>query len=164
MTKNFNKWWNSGKLTDGNPYKEDSPAYWAWEGWAASRDAEIAELKQEHINCALSLDECEQERDQLRAELVNALAACKAKDEALRLIKYETDIHGTNLSKHIRTEAISALAIQPDDAALKAWLGEPVWVAQSETYSQFVNGRPRKVWYECMQGVGIPLYSPKELK
>src|SRR5574343_241931 len=28
-------------------------------------------------------DECEQERDQLRAELVNALAACKAKDELL---------------------------------------------------------------------------------
>ena len=45
----------------------------------------------------------------IRAELVNALAACKAKDEAILQENYSL-----------------TLSFQPDDAALKAWLGEPV--------------------------------------
>lgn len=43
------------------------------------------------------------------AELAAALAACKAKDEAILQENYSL-----------------ALSFQPDDAALKAWLGEPV--------------------------------------
>jgi len=32
----FNKWWN-GDLDDStNPYRKDSPIYWAWEGWKAA--------------------------------------------------------------------------------------------------------------------------------
>jgi hypothetical protein len=32
---NFNDWWNADRLTQNNPYEEDTPAYWAWEGWQA---------------------------------------------------------------------------------------------------------------------------------
>ena len=52
-------------------------------------------------------EECESLRQQLAA----ALAACKQKDEALR------EISGSN-APHIIV-AMKALAIQPDDSALK---------------------------------------------
>ena len=32
----FNEWWNKDSLTQTNPYEEDTPVYWAWEGWAAA--------------------------------------------------------------------------------------------------------------------------------
>ena len=98
---------------------------------------------------------------QLRAELAAALAACKVKDAKLRLIKYETDIHGTNLSKHIRTEAISALAIQPDDAALKAWLGEPECFYDG--YKFYSNEMSAACDMANLANLR-PLYSPKGLK
>jgi hypothetical protein len=40
MTEEFNQWWNSESLTDDNLYPQDSPAYWAWEGWQAGVRAE----------------------------------------------------------------------------------------------------------------------------
>lgn len=40
MTEEFNQWWNSESLTDDNLYPQDSPAYWAWEGWQAAMKAE----------------------------------------------------------------------------------------------------------------------------
>jgi hypothetical protein len=40
MTEEFNQWWNSESLTDDNLYPQDSPAYWAWEGWQAAVKAE----------------------------------------------------------------------------------------------------------------------------
>jgi len=46
MTPEFNEWWDSDKLTWINPYGEDTPVYWAWEGYA-SRDAEIESLRQQ---------------------------------------------------------------------------------------------------------------------
>jgi len=37
---------------------------------------------------------------------------------------------------------------------------EPVaWVSESESTKQFVEGRPRRVWWECNTGVGQPLYT-----
>ena len=130
MTEDFNKWWNSDKLMDGNPYKKDSPAYWAWEGWvagAASRDAEIA---------------------QLRAELVKALAACKMKDETLQELDQLIPVGAT----------IAALAVQPDDAALKAWLGEPVATAMINQHGT------RWMHWKADLAHGKNLYSPKGLK
>jgi hypothetical protein len=35
-SRNFNDWWNADRLTKTNPFREDSPAYWAWEGWTAA--------------------------------------------------------------------------------------------------------------------------------
>jgi len=52
MTQEFNNWWNGNDLTTDNPFKEDTPAYWAWEGWVAGIKAEreaCAKLAQETI-------------------------------------------------------------------------------------------------------------------
>jgi hypothetical protein len=35
IPKEFNDWWDADRLTQTNPFREDSPAYWAWEGWQA---------------------------------------------------------------------------------------------------------------------------------
>jgi len=40
MTEEFNQWWNSESLTTDNLYPQDSPAFWAWEGWQAGVKAE----------------------------------------------------------------------------------------------------------------------------
>jgi hypothetical protein len=40
LTKEFNEWWNGNIHNDANPYREDTPAYWAWEGWQAAVKAE----------------------------------------------------------------------------------------------------------------------------
>jgi hypothetical protein len=39
MTKEFSDWWNDDLLSANNPYREDTPIYWAWEGWRAGREA-----------------------------------------------------------------------------------------------------------------------------
>ena len=31
----FEQWWSTGTRSPNNPYKADSPAFWAWEGWQA---------------------------------------------------------------------------------------------------------------------------------
>ena len=37
---------------------------------------------------------------------------------------------------------------------------EPVaWAVEDVVKNQFVEGRPRRVWYECKKGVGLPLYT-----
>ena len=38
IPREFNDWWDADRLTQTNPFREDSAAYWAWEGWQA-RDA-----------------------------------------------------------------------------------------------------------------------------
>jgi hypothetical protein len=40
MKEEFNNWWNSDELLKDNPYRKDSPVYWAWEGWCAAVNAE----------------------------------------------------------------------------------------------------------------------------
>lgn len=40
MKEEFNNWWNSDESVKDNPYRKDSPAYWAWEGWCAGIAAE----------------------------------------------------------------------------------------------------------------------------
>ena len=97
-------------------------------------------------------------RAELCQQLAAALAAIKSKDAALQSAisahKYESgDLH-------------EALAIQPDDAALKPWLGEPY----SYTYrhnSEFGDGtfwshRPTHNGNTALES--MPLYSPKGLK
>tara|TARA_R110000868_G_scaffold183870_2_gene425201 strand:- start:1102 stop:1458 length:357 start_codon:yes stop_codon:yes gene_type:complete len=36
LNKAFNRWWNDDPLFKDNPFNEDTPAYWAWEGWQAA--------------------------------------------------------------------------------------------------------------------------------
>jgi hypothetical protein len=40
MKQEFAAWWNDDNLTYENPFKEETPAFWAWEGWIAGVKAE----------------------------------------------------------------------------------------------------------------------------
>lgn len=133
----------------------------AHEAGAASRDAEIADLTKQREELEFSwagcsqqlkdacadLDAVEQERNQLRTELVKALAACKAKDEAILQENYSL-----------------ALSFQPDDSALKAWLGAPVAWEFTDAFGTHYTDDQR----DWMDTPGIEsvtrLYSPKGLK
>lgn len=37
MRDEFNRWWQAQELSKGNHYIWNSPAWWAFEGWIASR-------------------------------------------------------------------------------------------------------------------------------
>jgi hypothetical protein len=41
MTPEFDDWWDRDDLiTEGNPYVDGTPAFWAWEGWCAGVEDE----------------------------------------------------------------------------------------------------------------------------
>jgi hypothetical protein len=42
----FEQWWSTGTRSPNNPYKADSPAFWAWEGWQAGVGIEREECAQ----------------------------------------------------------------------------------------------------------------------
>ena len=50
MSKAFNDWWNGDEMSKDNLHAEDTPAYWAWEGW-------VAGVKAEREACAKVCDE-----------------------------------------------------------------------------------------------------------
>lgn len=94
----------------------------------------------------------------------NAIAACKLKDMALERIA------SINLAEYLLPEDFAfrvlqvrkALAIQPDDAALRTWLGEPVGEVKKHTGS--LKDMAIIVWTGQQPEEGTKLYSPKELK
>ena len=40
MTEDFNRWWDESPVKANNPYTQNTPAYWAWEGWRDGVEAE----------------------------------------------------------------------------------------------------------------------------
>jgi len=97
--------------------------------------------------------------ESLCQQLSAALAACKLKDDALERIA------SINLAEYILPEDFAfrvlqvrkALAIQPDDDALKAWIGEPVaWMI---TYDGKCMG-----FVPTEEANTVAAYSPKGLK
>jgi hypothetical protein len=40
MNTAFNQWWDESPVNPNNPYTQNTPAYWAWEGWCAGVKAE----------------------------------------------------------------------------------------------------------------------------
>jgi hypothetical protein len=36
MTPEFNAWWDTDEMLANNPYHEESPIWWAFEGWSAA--------------------------------------------------------------------------------------------------------------------------------
>lgn len=38
-TQYFLDWWNSGEIGNDNPYKEETPIWWAWEGYLVGINA-----------------------------------------------------------------------------------------------------------------------------
>lgn len=76
-----------------------------------------------------------------------ALAACKMKDEAILNDNYSL-----------------ALSFQPDDAALKAWLGNAVAWEFTDAFGTHYT-EDRRDWMDTPGIESVtPLYSPKELK
>ena len=111
----------------------------------------------------------------LERKTAQAVAACKLKDEALKhiaLIDLGRDTLPTDFCMNVLSVR-KALAIQPDDSTLRAWLGEPVaWRTfdgeggydfrsydDNEDYRSKWDARNpnHKSWVEL-------LYSPKGLK
>ena len=41
MKTNFDRWWDSDYDDVTNPYKKDTPAYWAWAGWQAYNEQPV---------------------------------------------------------------------------------------------------------------------------
>ncbi len=121
--------------------------------------------------------------ESLRQQLAAALAACKLKDEALRELvndiadRFDMTAPSTNPGmRFVVKQGNDALAIQPDDSALKAWLGEPVaWKhddpKRHDAITDSVKELLQRANSEYMhrpidktEHYTIPLYSPKGLK
>lgn len=135
---------------------------------AASRDAEVQRLQMALADAeALELGTAEK-CNQLRTELVKALAACKAKDEALESCGFDDDSTDPEMcGSYYDAELVQrALDIQPDDSALKAWLGEPVSYlykhASAFGYGEFWSHRQNHNGVTAIESKA--LYSPKLLK
>ena len=68
-------------------------------------------------------------------------------------------------SKHDMTKAEWRVLQYHAFTALRAALAQPeqepvAWISNAEEVKgQFVEGRPRRVWWECNTGVGQPLYT-----
>jgi len=99
--------------------------------------------------------------DSLQQQLAAALAAIKSKDAALQSA---ISAHGYGSG-----DLHDALAIQPDDSALKAWIGEPVaWLHENRPEADVITDAVKNVWTGVVVGkdsvYSIPLYAPKGLK
>jgi len=106
-------------------------------------------------------------------QLAAALAACRLKDEALVLAGAANAWQNFGECRAFTKERIpsprevddtikSALTIQPDDAALMAWLGDPIGEVKKHTGS--LKDMAIIVWSCDQPAEGTKLYSPKGLK
>lgn len=41
MMSEFNDWWNDDDMLKENPYNQDTPIWWAYEGWCAAKRMEM---------------------------------------------------------------------------------------------------------------------------
>ena len=110
-------------------------------------------------------------------QLAAAIAACKLKDEALQNCEGMLDELRDYPITH--DAIIEALTIQPDDSALKTWIGEPagykrLWALNGEVPAKERRENGRLAWPykfkllpvtegKCLPD-DVPLYSPKGLK
>lgn len=129
---------------------------------------EIESLRQQLTEMQTTLAHAAQIKGMDDQLIAGAIAACKLKDEALRAA--ENDVEG------VWVIVDKALDIQPDDSALKAWLGEPVaWKhddpnrhdAITDTVKELlqqVNAEYMHRPIDKTEHYTIPLYSPKGLK
>ena len=104
----------------------------------------------------LYVNSLEANNKELRQQLAAALAAVKLKDEVLAAWGNLTT------TEWLRVVA-KVLAVQPDDSALKAWLGGPVGEVESLDIDE--DGQP-SAWVRMHVDLelGDCLYHPKELK
>ena len=112
----------------------------------------------EYAEFADKLDQAAQ-IEMMRQQLAAALAACKLKDGALQNCEGMLDELRDYPITH--DAIIEALAIQPDDSALKAWLGKAVCFYDGNTF--YADERSAVLCMADMSNLR-PLYHPKELK
>ncbi len=105
----------------------------------------------------------------LNQQLAGAIAACKQKDESLEAahngLRWWMDtfpLHVTEADNEEMLKLVKALTIQPDDAALMAWLGDPIGEVKKHTGS--LKDMAIIVWSGEQPAEGTKLYSPKGLK
>lgn len=156
-----------------NP-KENNPAYKIGLPTVSELQQQLAAAHAARVSAQASgirlldqLTEAKEECDTLRRihaeniailerKTAQAVAACKLKDEALKhiaLIDLGRDTLPTDFCMNVLSVR-KALAIQPDDSALKAWLGEPI----TKVIHYDEVGMPHTIY------LNKPLYSPKGLK
>jgi len=117
-----------------------------------------AELVFDAQDLTLRIEELEGAVRLQKEKAAQAVAACKLKDEALKLIALD------DCCTDPAPIAQKALAIQPDDDALKAWLGEPQ-PCRSDGRCQYAIDHGAEGLGHCPVGkCCMPLYSPKGLK
>ena len=135
--------------------------------------AEIESLRQQLAEAQADRDAIKKEWEKAyeigmlaKQQLAAAIAACKLKHSAL-----ETLWIGTNREEWDGVAIKSfedAVAIQPDDSALKDWIGEPVAYADPLDIAKDGNWDTFIVKHasECNDTLRFkaPLYSPKGLK
>ena len=118
-----------------------------------------AQLQNENESLRQQIAASEGLRADMQKQLAAALAACKLKDEALdkitqwdsHSIAFAVDYGSSGVQDRYRQVAREALAIHPDDSALKAWLGEPVaWETREMLYPPITKEQRRTM--------DIPLY------
>lgn len=107
--------------------------------------------------------------DSLEQQLAGAIAACKQKDESIEAahngLRWWMDafpLHVTEADNKEMLKLVKALTIQPDDSALKAWLGQPVGEVKKHTGS--LKDMAIIVWTGKQPEEGTKLYYPKGLK
>lgn len=97
--------------------------------------------------------------EDLKHQLAYSLAAIKIKNETLEQLLDDMGEDGHCVCDAAKLQATDALAIQPDDSALKAWLDEPVaWMN--------VDPRGGALFFrnDVCHVASTPLYAPKGLK
>lgn len=115
----------------------------------ASAGILIESLRQQLARCIDTCATRENEIIEAEQQLAAALAACNLKNIAIQDALWD--------ETWWRVEAVKALAIQPDDSALKAWIGEPVaWMI---TYDGKCMG-----FVPTEEANTVAVYSPKGLK
>jgi len=86
------------------------------------------------------------------------------KNEALKMA-IEALLYGTDHTNAVKAckEALEAEQVCQEDSRVHqndVPAQQPVaWVAEDVLDKQFVEGRPRRVWYECNEGVGFKIYT-----
>jgi hypothetical protein len=57
---------------------------------------------------------------------------------------------------------LDVLDATKDLSGLRVCYAEPVWVAETTEEKQLLNGKPRRLFWECNEGVGTPLYKARK--
>lgn len=80
----FEQWWSTGTRSPNNPYKADSPAFWAWEGWQAG--------------VGIEREECAKLCDEVGEDLYEALMReCRSNENVANNARAAAEVCSTEL-------------------------------------------------------------------